>query len=51
MLTERGLLIFYGIPAFVFGIMLFIEKAQQDDATTISTGRGPLSGRYRLNDR
>lgn len=31
MLTQRGLLIFYGIPAFVFGIMLFIERAQHEE--------------------
>lgn len=31
LISERGLLIFYGIPAFVFGIMLFIERAQHED--------------------
>jgi hypothetical protein len=33
MISQRGLLIFYGIPAFVFAIMLFIEKAQAEPKT------------------
>lgn len=31
LMSLRGLLIFYGIPAFVFAIMLFIEKAQAEE--------------------
>ena len=33
--THTGLLIFYGIPAFVFAIMLFIEKAQAEELLSL----------------
>lgn len=38
-MSQRGLLVFYGIPAFVFAIMLFIEKAQADDLLQMGTCR------------
>lgn len=38
-MSQRGLLVFYGIPAFVFAIMLFIEKAQADDLLQMGKSR------------